>query len=257
MSKVSIITPMYNTPEEDYMRTWESINKQTVTDYEWIIVDDGTDYPFGAEGLFSTIRLLNNHGPSVARNVGFQISQGDYIIYVDMGDELDPKRVENVIKCFEDNPDYVITFSPYILIDEDEHFYNLPIAFNLDPHMIRAFLQKQNICIPLGFAHKRWIWYAVGGFQPGIVCGEDGIFLRRVVNELKAEVIGFDRNTAGIYYINPEGQSRTQRRFEMGGFAFDGSHAKEPHGQYLDEDWFKNFHSKNWYDKEEKNENPN
>ncbi len=253
MTKVSIITPMYNTSEEDYLRTYKSvIEDQTVTDFEWIIIDDGTPYDiFDDDRRFSNVSLLSNYGPSVARNVGFQVSRGDYIIYVDMGDELDPKRVENIIKCFEDNPKYALVFSPYMLVDDKEHFYNLPIAFNLDPHKVRAFLQKQNICIPLGFAHKRWIWHNVGGFQPGIVCGEDGIFLRRAMRDLDSWQIGFDPNTAGIYYINPSGQSRTQRRFEMGGFAFDASNPL-PHGQYLDKDWYENFHSKNWYDKEEK-----
>ena len=252
MPKVSIITPMYNTSKKDYNKTWDSINKQTVTDHEWIIVDDGTEYEFDGDGMFSHAHILNNYGPSVARNVGFQISQGDYIIYVDMGDELDPKRVESIIKCFEDNPKYTLVFSPYILVDDKEHFYNLPIAFNLDPNKVRTFIQKQNISIPLGFAHRRWPWYLAGGFQPGIVCGEDGIFLRRVVNEVGNNEIGFDGNTAGTYYIDNEGQSRTQRRFEMGGFAFDGS--KNDHGRYLDGDWYKNYHSKNWYDKEEENE---
>ncbi len=251
MTKISIITPMYNTSRKEYNKTMASIHKQTVTDFEWIIVDDGTEYNFDDDRLFNNVHILNNYGPSVARNVGFQISQGDYIIYVDMGDELDPKRVENIIKCFEENPMYTIVFSPYTLVDDKEHFYNLPVAFHNDADLIREFLQKQNVCIPLGFAHMRWIWYLVGGFQPGIVCGEDGIFLRRAINEASVNGIGFDPNTAGTYYIDNEGQSRTQRRFEMGGFAFDGSRAKEPHGQYLDRDWFKNYHSKNWYDKDE------
>ena len=33
MTKVSIITPMYNISREDYNRTWASIDNQTVTDY--------------------------------------------------------------------------------------------------------------------------------------------------------------------------------------------------------------------------------
>ncbi|MHA2274245.1 MAG: glycosyltransferase family 2 protein [Candidatus Kariarchaeaceae archaeon] len=264
--KVSIITPIYNPKDAELITTMVSISNQTNKDFEWVVVFDGEGGIFISEHTFDIfigeqfsdlrsivrgVSIWDNYGPSVARNVGFQVSKGDYIAYVDMGDEIEPDRVERIISCFEDR-DYSILFNPYMVVQIDEEYhYNLPIIFDLDPNKIRGWLQNQNICIPLGFAHKRKVWYDVRGFQPGIVCGEDGIFLRRAVNKVRLQDIGFDDGLAGTYYVNQTGQSRTQRRFEMGGFAFDGSLTNTPHGQYLDDDWFENLHSKNWYEERE------
>ncbi len=259
MTKVSIITPMYNTSEEDYNKTMASIHNQTVTDYEWIVVDDGTEYEFDGDGMFSQVHILNNYGPSVARNVGFQISRGDIITYVDMGDELDEDRVRILINFWKDW-DVDLLFSAYELHNDPnfgthtvDHIKGMQKIGHMDASEYISILNKVNISIPLGVAHSRKPFVLAGGFQPGIVCGEDGILWRRMVDliEDKSRVM-FTDIIAGHYYISQTGQSRTQRRFEMGGFATDGS--KKDNGRYLDGDWYKNYHSKNWYDKEEENE---
>jgi glycosyltransferase involved in cell wall biosynthesis len=259
-SKVSIITPIYKPSEHEFERTYYSVATQTSSNYEWILLIDGTaDYLFdfvpqlqdvAHMDLTKIVTLWDNYGPSVARNTGFQVSDGDIITYVDVGDELDEYRIEHTIGYFKEFKDIDILLSPYTIIQEGLQ------PFVYDPRLIIAnyfgslekALKQTNISIPLGMAHNRSSFIRVGGFQPGIVCGEDGILLRRMVEYGNAKVM-MSQFISGIYYASEVGQSRTQRRFDMGGFAFDAGNLGGKHGQYLDEAWFSEFHSRREMDK--------
>lgn len=249
MPKVSIITPAYQVVEPKYVRTRESIERQTNKDFEWIIVSDGDSAYFP---YWSDVQLKQNWGPSVARNVGFQISRGEIITYVDMGDALDVNRIENIISLHENyKPDLI--FCAYNIVDASGVFCGVFNHFNFIgddkfPTAVEYYhlLDRQNISIPLGVSHTRRPFVESGGFQPGIVCGEDGILWRRMKDHISPEKVLFSDSIAGTYYISNSGQSRTQRRFEMGGFAFDGS--LNDNGRYLDADWYKNYTSEGYYE---------
>jgi glycosyltransferase involved in cell wall biosynthesis len=244
--RVSVITPVYNPKLSDWVKSRASVLEQTSKDFEWIVVDDGST----EDRLFEYDILLDrNYGPSVARNVGFQISSGDIITYLDLGDELHPNRVENLIKLFSHNVE--LCFSAYNITQGTNSVVFDHLEYIGKPKYPTAFeyvqlLRKQNIAIPLGVAHTRRPFVECGGFQRGIVCGEDGILWRRMLDKTPLANILFSNDVAGTYYINSNGQSRTQRRFEMGGFAFDGG--RNDNGAYLDEEWFRSYNSKGLYD---------
>jgi glycosyltransferase involved in cell wall biosynthesis len=246
MPTVSVITPAYNNTDKQYDISLGSIESQTCKDFEWIVVGDGC---IGNKFQHWTdVRTEKNYGPSVARNLGFQISSGKIITYLDMGDELDHHRIKNLITLFETYHSDLI-FSAYY-IDPPMEFFD-HFTWLGTQHFPTAFeyiqiLERQNISIPLGVAHTRRPFVLNGGFQRGIVCGEDGILWRRMLKSIPQGNVLFSNDVAGIYHINPNGQSRTQRRFEMGGFAFDGS--KNDNGQYLDKEWYATFGSEGLYD---------
>lgn len=249
MPRVSIITPVYNATDEMFEKSYESVIGQTSLNknFEWIIVDDGSN-----PDIYSRIRditLDQNYGAAVARNIGFQISSGDIITYLDMGDELASDRVENLIKTFDENKCELL-FSGYEIVEVNGQHYNFNpfswIGNTMSAYDYLRLLQKQNISIPLGTAHTRKPFVECGGFQRGIVCGEDGILWRRMVDKLLSTHVLISDDMAGTYYVNPDGQSRTQRRPDMGGFAFDGN--LHDNGKYLDKDWFETYSSEGYYD---------
>lgn len=258
--KVSIITAT-NRPILD--RTIESIKEQSDKSFEWIIVNDGYFQTpishFRKNGKVNTlykdikfVTLKDNYGPSVARNVGFQVSDGEIITYLDSDDTLSPDRVERLLEIFTEYRTE-LSFSGYKLKEEEETFEFNHYKFVGDGKRYPDFreyiklLQRYNISIPMGVAHTRKAFLLSGGWQRGIVCGEDGILWRRMVDRVPVDRILFDSSIAGIYYVNSEGQSRTQKRFEMGGFAFDGS--RKDNGKYLDKEWFNTFSSTNLFEK--------
>lgn len=92
MPKVSVITPAYNS--ESYIaETIESIQKQTLDDYEHIIVDDGsTDNTesivrkYAKKDVRIKLLIQKNSGAAAARNRGIEEATGDYIVFIDSDD---------------------------------------------------------------------------------------------------------------------------------------------------------------------------
>jgi hypothetical protein len=166
---------------------------------------------------------------------------------LDLGDELAPNRVENLIYLF-DNYKLEFLFSAYNIFQRGETYLvdHTRLFKMLHPSEYLRRIQKVNLSIPLGTAHTRKPFVECGGFQRGIVCGEDGILWRRMIDRIEPTSILFSSEVAGTYYVNETGQSRTQRRFEMGGFAFDGS--RNDNGKYLDKEWFDHYWSNGLYD---------
>ncbi len=99
---LSIIVPIYNT--EKYLRKCiDSILAQTLTDFECILVDDGSTDNCPAicdEYAEKDPRIVVIHKPngglSDARNAGLDIAQGDYIGFVDSDDFIDSQMYETM-----------------------------------------------------------------------------------------------------------------------------------------------------------------
>lgn len=94
--KLSIIVPIYGVAK--YLpKCVDSLLAQDISDYEIILVDDGSpdESPEICDqyaGRYSNIKVIHqeNAGLSAARNAGLAIAQGEYIIYVDSDDYLQP-----------------------------------------------------------------------------------------------------------------------------------------------------------------------
>ena len=121
MPRVSLIVPAYNTlaslPE-----TVESLLGQTFTDFELLIVDDGsTDGT--AEWVLaqsdSRIRLVRqlNRGLAGARNGGIAEAQGEYLGFCDGDDLWEPTKLETHIAYLDQNNTVGMTYSGSVLID--------------------------------------------------------------------------------------------------------------------------------------------
>lgn len=114
--KVSVIMPAYNS--EAYIR--ESINSvlaQRFTDFELIVVDDGsTDATAAIVESYtdSRIRLIRqpNRGVSVARNTGIEAAQGQFITFLDSDDLYYPDFLKTLYHLIQSNPTEM-TFSNY------------------------------------------------------------------------------------------------------------------------------------------------
>ena len=114
---ISIIIPVYNV--ENYLiECLDSVAKQTYTDFEAILVDDGSTDNSGAicdeyaqcDSRFKVFHKANN-GLSSARNYGLDRVKGDYLVFVDSDDILSYNALEMCLNTLtENNLDAV--FSP-------------------------------------------------------------------------------------------------------------------------------------------------
>lgn len=110
MVKVSIITPTYNRAHF-IGRCIDSVLMQTVSDWELIVIDDGS--VDNTEEIVSSYvsrdaRIkyfkIENGGPGNARNVGFDKSSGQYITYLDSDDEYFPNKIAAQLELFQTSP---------------------------------------------------------------------------------------------------------------------------------------------------------
>lgn len=103
MCSISVIIPVYNT--EQYVdAAIKSVLSQTHTDFELIIINDGStdrslERILSYKNLDSRIFVLSqeNQGPGAARNRGLEMARGEYIYFMDSDDLLEP---ESLATCF-------------------------------------------------------------------------------------------------------------------------------------------------------------
>lgn len=126
MPTISVITPSYNCA--DYLaRTIESLQAQTMDDWECIIIDDcSTDNSFEiAQNLakkdkrVTAIQQPENKGSSAARNVGLRHATGKYITFIDGDDTIKPFKFETQLN-FMKRKGYHITYTNYRRMTPDE-----------------------------------------------------------------------------------------------------------------------------------------
>ena len=112
--KLSIIIPIYNT--EAYLpRCLDSVLSQSYTDFELLLVDDGSTDNSGAicEEYTQKDARINvfhreNGGICAARNTGLDNAQGEWIYLVDSDDELMPDGLRTLVECINDDVDVVM-----------------------------------------------------------------------------------------------------------------------------------------------------
>lgn len=133
MTKLSIIIPIYNTGIYLH-KCITSILSQKMTDFELILVDDGSKDDSGAicdeyAKKDSRVKVIHkqNEGVSIARNTGIEVAEGEYIGFVDSDDWIEPDMYEtlynlatskecDIVMCdavtkYDDKPDEEDTIS--------------------------------------------------------------------------------------------------------------------------------------------------
>jgi glycosyltransferase involved in cell wall biosynthesis len=105
--KISVLLPVYNA-EKYIKQAIDSILKQTFTDFEFIIINDGsTDNSLGVIKSITDKRIIiidqKNKGLIASLNYGIDISKGELIARMDADDLALPSRFEAQLKLFSEN----------------------------------------------------------------------------------------------------------------------------------------------------------
>lgn len=108
MPKVSVVVPVYNA--QNYVeKCLISLKKQTLEDYEVVIVDDGsTDSSKEICERFcendSRFRCIHqdNSGPDIARKTGTNNASGEYLMYVDADDYVSERYLEHSVEAAQE-----------------------------------------------------------------------------------------------------------------------------------------------------------
>jgi glycosyltransferase involved in cell wall biosynthesis len=111
---VSLVTPFFNAGAI-FSETAESVFRQSLQQWEWLVVDDGSDDPESA-GLLQRctrddprVRVIGSPhrgGPAAARNRGVNAARGAYVAFLDADDLLEPTALEKWLWFLECHPQF-------------------------------------------------------------------------------------------------------------------------------------------------------
>jgi glycosyltransferase involved in cell wall biosynthesis len=122
--KVSVIVPNYNTAHyiEDAVN---SVLASDYQDYEIVVVDDGSsdnsDEVMARYSHLPQVKYVKrqNGGLAAARNTGIEYATGDYLVFLDSDDLVEPEKLRLQATFLDANPSYDVAYSDTICFIED------------------------------------------------------------------------------------------------------------------------------------------
>ena len=203
--KISVIVPVYKA-EKYIVECINSILSQTYTDFELILIDDGSPDLSGKicdEYASNDERIIvvhkSNGGVSSARNVGISRATGEWITFVDADDMLFNTCLEVCInKIIKDDLDmlqFFHTSSKVYTENEYGKVFSSTSFLNL----------KHNVCIGACFIKADVIKYNHITFPEEIKLAEDQVFvIKCILNSTRVEIV---KDT--LYYYRENAMSAT------------------------------------------------
>ncbi|MBD2778357.1 glycosyltransferase family 2 protein [Iningainema tapete] len=127
MPKISVVVPAYNA-ESTILATIESIQKQTFSDLEIIVINDGSkDRTVELVNTVKDSRLkvfsYENGGLPVARNRGISRATGEYISFIDSDDLWTPNKLADQLAALQKRPEAGVAYSWTSVMDENAQVF--------------------------------------------------------------------------------------------------------------------------------------
>ena len=222
MPQVSVIIPTYNRAG-CVTEAIDSVLAQTFTDYEIIVVDDGSTDNTRAvlEPYRDRIRYIyqQNSGVSGARNAGIFAAAGDWIYLLDSDDELLPGTIAMYLENLRRFPDAVGHVGNVLIIGQDyevDLFSIRRLKVHDDPwHIKRPLILAVHVnFFPQSLLFRRKNGIQAGIFETGLSLHEDTDFMYRLALQ-------------GPWLITPKPVACILRK-DAPGAALSDQHKKNP-----------------------------
>lgn len=223
---VSVIVAVYNV--EPYLsRCAESLASQTMREFEVILVDDGSTDSSGVmceelartDARFRAVHQ-NNGGLSDARNAGLAVARGEYVVFIDGDDWVEPTLLEDLLRAaVELSADVVVAGS---IVDVEDDRGNLlsssrrePAEQVLKPGAARVKLERQLLGL-LGYAWNKLYRRELLAehslvFETGLSLVEDVVFNAQVVQVANRIAV---ISAAHVHYVQRQRQTLGAKHYD-------------------------------------------
>lgn len=219
MDLVSVIVPVYNA--EKYINICiQSIVSQTYQNIEIIIIDDGSEDNTAVicKNLAEHNRHIRYHrqdnsGVSAARNIGYSMSKGQYIIFIDADDELHASMIEKLLYDIKkNNADISVCDIKKVesSIEKIENKQATSIELYSQDDALDLYMRKNYF--EIGVWNKLFKRSLIENirFSEGRKMNEDKFFVFEAL--MKADRVTYRREPLYYYYVRPN--SATKRGFD-------------------------------------------
>ena len=218
---ISVVIPTYN--EKQLPRAIQSVQKNTVTDWELLIVDDGStddteEWVSELADQDGRIRYipLSHHGVSAARNKGIDEAAGDAIVFLDADDELAPSFLQTMGEMLEKEE------ADWVACNWSDENGVAPAVFSEETVLSQADCQKVREAVFYGQGQMNLFSACTGmyrlsflkehalRFDETVDFGEDTLFNAQAAG--KVERFGYLPQALYIYHRKDEKEAETGRR---------------------------------------------
>jgi len=195
---VSVILPTFN--RLAYLRpAVDSVLAQTLTDWELIIADDGSDAQT-LEYLRSlqdpprirVLELPHSGNPSAVRNAALRMATGEYVAFLDSDDVWMPTKLQRQLESLRQHPDCPWGYTGYIRIDASGQVRSYPRTHARVPHKGAIFKEllefEADVPTPAVLVERR-IVERLGGFDEQQWVHEDYDLWLRIALEHPIDLI--------------------------------------------------------------------
>lgn len=177
VSRISIVTPVYRTPEKFLRACIESVQRQTYWNWEHILVDDASGDErlstllklyTDADRRIQVIQLDRNHGIAGATNAGIAACSGELVGFLDHDDELSSDALFRIAEQIDCDPSLDVLYCDEDKIDERGHHVDGFFKPDWSPDLL---LSMNYVCHFL--VCRRTLLNEVGGLRLGFDGSQD------------------------------------------------------------------------------------
>ena len=174
---ISVIIPVYN-GEKTIRETIESVLNQTLSKFELIVINDGSqdstlDIVTSIQDPRLKVFSYSNAGVSASRNNGLSHARSEFISFLDADDLWTPDKLEAQLKALSENPQAAVAYSWTDHIDEFGQVLSPASHVTLNGDIYANLLTGNFLANGSNVLIRRQALIEVGGFDQSLAFGED------------------------------------------------------------------------------------
>ncbi|WP_373564350.1 glycosyltransferase [Myxococcus sp. CA039A] len=169
--RVSLITPVSDTPESVFRECADSVRAQVYPDWEWVLVDDASTAPHVAAMLreaaaqdarIQVVSLERDGGPARATNAGLAVATGEWVGFLDPDAMLAPHALAEVVLATSAEPSLGVVYSDEDGLDTEGRRTSPFFKPDWSPDLLRSVNYVRHFLVA-----RKSLLEAVGGVREG------------------------------------------------------------------------------------------
>lgn len=217
---VSVIIPLFNA-DRFIAATLQSLQRQTMPDFEAIIIDDGSsdgsarhvEAVASLDGRFRLVRQANA-GVSITRNRGAELAKSDIVAFLDADDLWHPDFLRHMLAFMAARPATAIGFAGVRFVDVEAAPTGAFARHHARALSVKDFLAGNPTTTCSNLVVRRAAFQRSGGFRSGLNHAEDQLWLLEM--HLKGHIIEGTPEVLVDYRTNDSGLSSDTRAMAKG-----------------------------------------
>lgn len=192
--KFSVVIPVYNTVTEQLEACIQSVLSQTYSNFELILVDDHSSWEnvrpvlqrYEPDSRVCVIYRTTNGHISVATNDGIAAATGEFIVFMDCDDTIEPDALMEFAQKLQENPELDFIYSDEDKITEDGKIRHMPF-FKPDwsPDLFLNMMYTNHLA-----TYRAALVRKVGGLRTAYNGSQDYDFTLRFLEESENNRVG-------------------------------------------------------------------